>query len=89
MAITLLAGLSVCLPLSSAAKKKPKAAPAPAAEVGPRKFPFDPKSLAWPGPPNVARIHWLDYFAGAKIDYTPQVSATNSVTSMRISSRCQ
>jgi DNA-binding beta-propeller fold protein YncE len=73
--LTLLAGLSVCLPLSSAAKKKPASTTAAAPEVGPRKFPFDPKSLAWPGPPNVARIHWLDYFAGAKIDYTPQVSA--------------
>lgn len=72
----LLLALGLALPLSAHAdkKKKDKAAPAPAPEVGPRKFPFDPKKLAWPGPPSVARIHWLDYFAGAKIDYTPDVT---------------
>ncbi len=64
----LVLGLSVALPLSSPAKKK-KAAPAPAAKAGPREFPFDPKALVWPAPPNVARIHWVNYFAGAKIDY--------------------
>src|SRR5215469_3619932 len=69
MALLLLLGLSVALPLSSYAKKK-KAAQAPAAEVGPRKFPFDPKTLVWPAPPNVARIHWINYFAGAKVDYS-------------------
>ena len=70
MAILLLAGLSIAPQYSSAVKKKP-AAKGPAQEVGPRKFPFDPKMLAWPSPPNQVRIHWLDYFAGAKIDYTP------------------
>ena len=30
-----------------------------------------PDKLVWPSPPNIARIHWVDYFAGAKIDYTP------------------
>ena len=75
LATMFLLGLSVALPLPSAAKKKPKAASAAAPEAGPRKFPFDAKKLAWPSPPNVARIHWLDYFAGAKIDYTPQATA--------------
>jgi len=70
LAVILLAGLSLALPFSSAAKKK-NAASAPAPEVGPRKFSFDPKALAWPSPPNIARIHWVNYFAGAKIDYTP------------------
>ena len=75
LAVVLLLGLTVALPLSCPAKKK-KTAPAPAADVGPRKFPFDPKTLAWPGPPNIARIHWVDYFAGAKVDYTSDNSKT-------------
>jgi sugar lactone lactonase YvrE len=75
LALMFLIAVSLAMPLSSVAKKKPAAAAAPAAETGPRKFPFDPKTLAWPGPPNVARIHWVDYFAGAKIDYTPKATA--------------
>ncbi|HTB96836.1 MAG TPA: SMP-30/gluconolactonase/LRE family protein [Terracidiphilus sp.] len=55
--------------LASAAKKK-KVDTAATAEVGPRKFPFDPAKLVWPSPPNVARVRWLDYFAGSKIDFT-------------------
>jgi sugar lactone lactonase YvrE len=72
LALLLLVGLGVALPLPSAAKKKKAAAPAPAPELGTRRFAFDPKTLAWPSPPNVARVHWVDYFAGAKIDYTQE-----------------
>jgi sugar lactone lactonase YvrE len=75
----LLALIAVALTLPFAAraqkKKKAEAAPAPTADMGPRKFPFDPKKLVWPSPPNVARIKWLDYFAGSKIDYTAQAAA--------------
>ncbi len=71
LAVFVLVGLSVFLPLSGAAKKKNAAANTSAPEVGPRKFPFDPTKLVWPSPPNIARIHWVSYFAGAKIDYTP------------------
>jgi sugar lactone lactonase YvrE len=70
LAVLLLISLSVFSPLSSAAKKK-NAAATPAPEVGPRKFSFDPTKLVWPSPPNIARVHWINYFAGAKIDYTP------------------
>ena len=70
MALVLVLGLCVALPLSSPAKKKKNSDTAPAAETGPRKFPFDPKALVWPSPPNIARIHWANYFAGAKIDYS-------------------
>lgn len=75
--LLVLAGVTMAPPLLSAGKKK-SAAPArstQAQETGPRKFPFDPKKLAWPSPPNIARIHWLDYMAGAKIDFTPQATA--------------
>ena len=66
----LLVGVSLGNPLSGAAKKK-NAASAPAPAMGPRKFAFDPKTLVWPSPPSIARVHWMNYFAGAKIDYTP------------------
>ncbi len=54
-------------------KKKPAATPA--AATGPHKFNFDPKKLVWPSPPNIARIRWMDYFAGEKIDYTAPAAA--------------
>jgi len=74
-AATFVVALSLLFPVTGSAKKKPASATAAAPDAGPRKFTFDPKKLAWPSPPNVARIHWVDYFAGAKIDYTPQVAA--------------
>ena len=61
-------------PAAAHAGKKKKAEAAPV-DAGPRKFPFDPTKLVWPSPPNIGRIHWLDYFAGARIDYTPTTAA--------------
>ncbi len=75
LALLLLLTLGLMAPLSAGAGTKKKAEPATTAEVGPRKFGFDPTKLAWPSPPNIARIQWLDYFAGAKIDYTPTANA--------------
>jgi DNA-binding beta-propeller fold protein YncE len=74
-AFLLLLALALALPHSAAADKKKKAAPDPAPEVGPRKFPFDPTKLVWPAPPSIGRVHWLDYFAGEKLDLTPAKSA--------------
>src|SRR5579863_8288449 len=71
----LLLAVSLTFPLMVGAAKKKKVAATPTANVGPRKFSFDPTKLVWPSPPNIARIHWLDYFAGAKIDYTPTANA--------------
>ncbi|MGO8796262.1 MAG: 6-bladed beta-propeller [Candidatus Sulfotelmatobacter sp.] len=51
-------------------KKKKKAdatQPAPA----PQGEPVDYSKLVWPNPPNIARVRWLNYYAGMKIDYTP------------------
>ena len=67
--------LVVCVPAHGAKKDKKKADDATAQATGPRKFPFDPKKLVWPSPPNIARVRWLDYFAGMKIDYTPAEAA--------------
>lgn len=73
--------LSLALPLAAgAAKKKTNTTASP--DVGPRKFPFDPKKLVWPSPPNIARVRWLDYFAGSKIDYTPAANEKPKATWM-------
>jgi DNA-binding beta-propeller fold protein YncE len=69
--LLLIAAVLATLSLAARADKKKKAPPAAATtESGPRKFTFDPKKLVWPSPPNIARVKWIDYFAGSKIDYT-------------------
>ncbi len=76
IAVLLLLALCMAFPFSAGADKKKKKSATPAApEAGPRKFAFDPTKLVWPAPPNIARIHWLDYFAGEKIDYTPPAAS--------------
>lgn len=76
LALILLLALGLAYPFSANAdKKKKKDDAAAAADPGPRKFPFDPTKLVWPSPPNIGRVHWLDYFAGTKVDYTPPASA--------------
>ena len=65
--------LSVCALMAASAhadKKKKKKVETASPELGPRKFAFDPTKLVWPSPPNVARVKWVNYFAGQKIDYT-------------------
>jgi sugar lactone lactonase YvrE len=74
-AVLLLLAVGLMFPSTSGAGKKKKADTTPVPEVGPRKFGFDPTKLVWPSPPNIARVRWLDYFAGAKIDYTPSANA--------------
>jgi DNA-binding beta-propeller fold protein YncE len=71
----LLLVLGLAAPFVAQGAKKKKNAPTDTTETGPRKFPFDPTKLVWPSPPNIARVRWLDYFAGAKIDYTPAAAA--------------
>jgi DNA-binding beta-propeller fold protein YncE len=73
--ISVLILLALCFssPLSAfAANKKKKTDTASAPELGPRKFAFDPTKLVWPSPPNIARVRWVDYFAGEKIDYAKE-----------------
>ena len=74
-AVLVLFAVALSLPLTAHASKKKKADTTAADAAGPRKFGFDPTKLVWPSPPNIGRIHWLDYFAGAKIDYTPAASS--------------
>ena len=81
LAALLLVALGLLISSSATAEKKKKADTA-AAQLGPRKFPFDPAKLVWPGPPNIARVHWLDYFAGSKIDYSSAASGKAKATWM-------
>jgi sugar lactone lactonase YvrE len=46
-------------------KKADKAAVAP----GPKDFEIDISKLVWPSPPSIARVRYLAYYAGMKIDY--------------------
>ncbi|WP_348261966.1 SMP-30/gluconolactonase/LRE family protein [Telmatobacter sp. DSM 110680] len=73
--VMLMLVMTLMFPSAAGAGKKKKTDITPAPEVGPRKFGFDPTKLAWPSPPNVARIRWVDYFAGARIDYTPAANS--------------
>jgi DNA-binding beta-propeller fold protein YncE len=82
LAVLLLLALGLALPFPASANKKKKVDTAPAPETGPRNFPFDPTKLVWPSPPNIARVHWLDYFAGEKVDYTSQANAKPKATWM-------
>jgi len=75
LGVLIILGLSLTFPFAAFAGKKKKTATAPATEAGPRKLNFDPTTLVWPSPPNIARVHWVDYFAGEKIDYAQQASA--------------
>jgi DNA-binding beta-propeller fold protein YncE len=83
VAAALLVVLTATLPLSGRAdNKKKKAAATTADATGPRKFPFDPTKLVWPSPPNIARVHWVDYFAGQKVDYSPAANVKPKATWM-------
>ena len=81
LAVLLLLAVGVALPFSAHADKKKKTDTA-APEVGPRKFPFDPTKLVWPSPPDLARVHWVDYFAGSKVDYSAAATAKPKATWM-------
>jgi len=70
-ALVILLALVLASPVSTYAsdkkKKKgdaPQPAPAPTLDV-------DTSKLVWPNPPNIARVRYLNYFAGMKIDRTP------------------
>ena len=71
MIVALAVSLLSPLPANADKKKKKDDTTTPAEQAGPRKFAFDPTTLVWPSPPNIARVRWMDYFAGQKIDYTP------------------
>jgi DNA-binding beta-propeller fold protein YncE len=72
-ALVLLLAMCLAAPVSMYADKKKKAdAPAPAE---PPKLDIDTSKLVWPNPPNIARVRWVSYYAGMKIDRTPVAAA--------------
>src|SRR5208282_1148877 len=71
VAFVLLLALCLASPVSMfASDKKKKKADAPQPTEAP-KLDIDTSKLVWPNPPNIARVKWLSYYAGMKIDYTP------------------
>src|SRR5271165_2606641 len=71
VAFVLLLALCLASPVSMfASDKKKKKADAPQPTEAP-KLDIDTSKLVWPNPPNIARVRWLSYYAGMKIDRTP------------------
>src|SRR5580658_4214710 len=82
-ALLLIAAVGIALPFAAHASSKKKTTTDTTQPAdGPRKFKFDPKKLVWPSPPNVARVRWLDYFAGSKIDYSTPANSKPKQTWM-------
>ncbi len=73
-ALFLLLAIALALPMAlQGSDKKKKTAAAPPPEQA--KFSIDTSKLVWPNPPNIARVKWLDYYAGMKIDRTPAAAS--------------
>jgi DNA-binding beta-propeller fold protein YncE len=71
-ALVMLLALGLALPGSSYGSDKKADPPAPAATAN---LAIDYSKLVWPNPPNIARVRWLNYFTGMKIDRTPVAAA--------------
>lgn len=69
----LLLALPLMTPSAAHAKKNKKDLKAASVQqpLGPKYASVDTSKLVWPGPPNIARIKYLSYFTGMKLDYTP------------------
>jgi len=70
-AIALLLALCLASPASLRAGDKKKKADTTPKTAEPAKLDIDTSKLVWPNPPNIARVRWLNYYAGMKIDRTP------------------
>jgi DNA-binding beta-propeller fold protein YncE len=71
--LAMVLALTLALPVFAfSGKKKGKKAEPPAEQKGPEEIKIDTSKLVWPSPPSVARVRYLDYFAGMKIDHTAQ-----------------
>jgi DNA-binding beta-propeller fold protein YncE len=60
--------LCALAPLSMSAKDKKNKKPVTPKAVQPAQTQIDPAQLVWPGPPNIGRIRYLNYFAGQKFE---------------------
>ncbi len=68
LVMLLAAGLASPAFMYGSDKKKKNDAPPPAPTP---KLDIDTSKLVWPNPPNIARVRWLGYYTGMKIDRTP------------------
>ena len=72
MALVILLALGLASPVSMhGSDKKKKNADATQTSTDPKGEPLDISKLVWPTPPNIARVRWLNYYTGMKIDFTP------------------
>src|ERR1035441_1299226 len=56
--------------VSAYGDKKKKKADAAAEQPTQKKLDIDISKLVWPSPPSIARVRYLSYYAGMKIDYS-------------------
>lgn len=70
--LMLLLALALAVPPSAAGDKKKKKKTGSTEQKPAPKVEIDTSKLVWPSPPSIARVRYLNYFAGMKIDYTPQ-----------------
>jgi DNA-binding beta-propeller fold protein YncE len=66
--LAILLALVLASPVFSYGSKNKKPDPDAPPPAPPK---IDASKLVWPNPPNIARVRWLNYYAGMKIDYTP------------------
>lgn len=70
--LVLLLALTLAVPsFADGDKKKKKKADSTDQKAAPKVL-IDTSKLVWPSPPSITRVRYLNYFAGMKIDYTPQ-----------------
>lgn len=70
-AVLILFALALASPVSMYGSDKDKKKKAAAPPPEPPKLDIDISKLVWPNPPNIARVKWLSYYAGMKIDRAP------------------
>lgn len=75
LVILLAVGLASPVSVYGSDKDKKKKTAATQPPPAPQGEPVDYSKLVWPNPPNIARVRWLNYYAGMKIDYRPATTA--------------
>ena len=70
--LAMLLALTMAAPALADGDKKKKKKNDTTEQKAPPKPLIDTSKLVWPSPPSIARVRYLNYYAGMKIDYTPQ-----------------
>lgn len=69
-ALLIIFALVCATAVSAYGDKKKKNGDAAAEQPAAKKFDIDISKLVWPSPPSIARVRYLSYYAGMKIDYS-------------------